>query len=72
MNIWKDLVLPALTGKKTIAKFEAGGFNVRIAILPGVNDPRQIDKERMEAALKEAMQNVLAELAAEAAKKAGD
>jgi hypothetical protein len=62
MNFWKDIIVPLVTGKKTITRFEAGGFNVRIAILPGVNNPREFDRERLDAALKEAMDNVLTEL----------
>jgi len=57
-------VLEILLGKKTVAHFNVGDFIVRIAILPGVNTPREIDREQLDAAFKEAMDNVLIELAA--------
>ena len=66
-----DIVISALTGKKTIVKFSAGDYDIRLAILGKVNAPAEFDQERMESAIKEAMHNALAQFVTEEmAKKA--
>jgi predicted transcriptional regulator len=66
-----DILVSALTGKKTIVKFSAGDYDIRIALLGKVKGPADFDQERLESALKEGMRNVLAQFVAkEMAKKA--
>jgi hypothetical protein len=66
-----DIVISALTGKKTIVKFSAGDYDIRLAILGKVNAPAEFDQERMESAIKEAMHNALTKFVTEEmAKKA--
>lgn len=69
MNILKDILLPALTGKKTVAQFDSHGFHVRFVLMRGVNDPRELDKEHLDAAIKEATEKVLIELLTKLAEK---
>jgi hypothetical protein len=66
MNILTDIIIPALTGKKTIVKFSSGDYDIRLAFLGKVNNaPEDFDEERMTAALKEGIQKTLAQFIAE-------
>jgi predicted transcriptional regulator len=67
-----DIVISALTGKKTIVKFSAGDYDIRLAILGKVNAPAEFDQERMESAIKEGVQNALAQFVAEEMAKKAD
>ena len=59
MNFWKNIIRPILLGKKTVTKLEVGHFDVRIAIIPGISDPSELNKERLDTLLKEALQEAL-------------
>jgi phage tail tube protein FII len=54
-NFLREVLLPLLTGKKTVTKFDAWGMNVNVSITPGLYDPRKFDKDLMDAALKAAV-----------------
>ena len=72
MRLIQDIILPALLGKKTIVKFSAGDYDIRLAILGKVNAPAEFDQERMESAIKEAMHNALAQFVTEEMAKKAD
>lgn len=59
-------IISILTGKKTIVKFSAGDYDIRLSFLGKVNNaPADFDHERMNAALKEALQTALAQFVAD-------
>jgi rfaE bifunctional protein nucleotidyltransferase chain/domain len=61
-----DILVSALTGKKTIVKFSSGDYDIRLAFLGRFNNaPEDFDEERMTAALKEGIQKTLAQFIAE-------
>ena len=73
MSLLTDIIIPALTGKKTIVKFSSGDYDIRLAFLGKVNNaPADFDEERMTAALKEGVQNALAQFVAEEMAKKAD
>ena len=72
MNILTDIIIPALTGKKTIVKFSAGDYDIRLAILGKVNAPAEFDQERMESAIRGAMHHALEQFVTEEMAKKAD
>lgn len=72
MNWLTDIIIPALTGKKTIVKFSSGDYDIRLAILGKVNGPADFDQERMESAIKEAMHSALTKFVTEEMAKKAD
>lgn len=63
-NILKT-IKSILAGKKTITKFTVGDYDIRFAFLGKVDGVAAFERERMNAALEEAMRETLLQFLAE-------